>query len=755
VSLLSPFPENPGQIEHHVMRAVTVAEVEPLRVAHKSEEEIDILSVVRRLWDRKLLIWCLTALLALPATAVIFNLTPRYRAEAQVMVDDRKLQVVSLPEVLTGPSVVEETVLSEVQVIASRDLAKTVVEKLDLKSDPEFNPALRTPGLIDAYREKLVDWARRLFGRTAPPAADDAPAAAEARLINAFLQRLTVDPLGRSRVIRIDFDSESPQTAALVVNTVAELYMENQVQAKSDATKKATLWLEDHVAELRQRAEASRIAKEQFRRETGLLQSGAGSTLGTDEAAEVSKQLTAARARQSEAEARLANAKKAIASGNNANLSEVVQAPQIQALRENAAAVRQKIAEFDTTYGPKYPPLERTKAQLVELDQAIADESKRIIRSLSTDLAREKATVDQLTQSLDKVKAALGDSNEAAAKMATLDHELVTNDTLYMLFLDRMKQTELQQGVQQPDSRVISQADPPDQPYFPRRSMLLALALLTAGLISSFVALVLDRRSNTLMGLDQVQPVLGSGSIGFVPMVKRFREKNIPQLFAEDSNLPRFSDAIRNLHARLLVTPAQPARTVMFASALPGEGKSVSAMALALLTAHVGRRAIVVDCDTRRPSVHSTLGLSRSEGLTEYLEGAPLESVIRTVGSPALSVITAGHPVSYPAMLFASPRMKQLLVELENSYDLVVVDCCPVLTAADAVVLAPMVDKTVFLVQWGTTPQKAAERALDLLREAGADVAGTMLSMANPEKMMSHDLGTGFYRKARRYYQAT
>ena len=738
------------------MHVEPIAAAEPLRSSYKSDEAIDILSIAQRLWDRKLLIWCLTAVLALPATAVIFNLTPRYRAEAQVMVEDRKLQVVSLPEVLSGPSAAEDTVLSEVQVIASRDLAKVVVQKLDLKSDPEFNPALRPASGTQAFRQQLTGWLRTLFARSPRAAAEDDPAVADAHLIDAFLERLSVAPLGRSRVIRIDFDSESPKTAALVVNTIAELYKENQVQAKAEATKNATGWLEGHVAELRQRAEDSRLAKEQFRRAAGLLQSGVGTTLSTDEAAEVNKQLTEARARKSEAEARLAYAKKAIAAGNDANLSEIVQSPQIRTLRQDAATLRQKIADLETTFEPKYPLLERTEAQLAALDRVIADESNRIIGSLATDVAREKANVDRLTATLDKVKEALGNSNEAAARMETLNRELASNDTLYMLFLDRMKQTELEQGVQQPDSRIVSRADPPEQPYFPRRATLLALALLTSALVSSFIALALDRQNTTLTGLDQVRPALGSGPIGFVPLIKRFRQQwNIPQLFAEECPVPQFSEAIRNLHARLLVAPSCSARTVMFASALPGEGKSVSSMALALLMANVGRRAIIVDCDTRRPSVHGTLGLSRADGLTEYLEGASLECVVRTVGSPTLSVITAGHPVSHPAVLLASDRMKQLLADLTKSYDIVVIDSCPVLTAADALVLAPLVDKTVFLVQWGRTPQKAAERALELLKGTGADIAGTMLSMVNLQKMMTHDLGASSYKKVQRYYQAT
>ena len=737
--------------------AAPPAQVHSIRHFRDAREEIDVLAVGQRLWRRKFLILCLTALLTVPPAAVILNLTPRYRAEAQVMVEDRKLQIVSMPDVLSAHSPAEDTVLSEVQVITSRDLAKAVVQKLGLKSDPEFNSSLRPLSRVQELERQI---AHSLHGLPFLPArrasAENDEAAAETRIVNAFLDKLTVAPLGRSRVIRIVFESESPTTAALAANTIAELYQENQIRAKANAAKGATQWLESHLAELQEKAEGSRVAREQYRREAGLLQGGKDSTLVTQQAGEINRQLVAARTRESEAAARLAYARAAIAShGNEATLSEIVQSPLIQALRQQEASLRQRIADLQTTFGPKYPRVEQAEAELEGLHQAIAREANRITQSLAADVSREKANVNRMIAMLDGTKDAVGKGNEAEAKMATLDRELMSNEAVYLLFLDRVKQTNLQQGSQQPDSQVVSRADPPERPFFPRSGILLSLALVTSGLASTFTALALDRRNSTLVGLDQVQAALGSGSLGFVPLVKGFRrEWDALQLFSDKGSLPTFSEAIRNLHARLLLASARP-KVVMFASALPGEGKSVSSIALALLIAHSGRRAIIVDCDVRRPHVHRAFGLSRASGLTDYLRGTPFESVVRTVDDLSLDVITAGEPVNHPAPLLASDRMKELLCRLTDEYDLVVIDSSPVLVVSDALVLAPLVDKIVFLVQWARTPQAAAEHAIELLQEAGANIAGTMLSMVNMAKMKAHDLGAGYYRKVQRYYRAT
>lgn len=728
----------------------------PSRFSPTQDEHVDVLGLMQKLWNRKFVILCLTVALIIPAAAFILHLAPKYRAEAEVMVEDRKIHVVALPEVLTGHTLAEDTVLSEIQVVTSRDMAKAVIDKLNLRADPEFNLSLRPASELDKIRAQIMAPVRRLTSdhprrRTAA----ESEAVAETSMVDGFLDKLTVAPAGRSRVMRIIFESESPVTAARVANTVAELYQETQVRAKVELAKQANKWLDGHLAELRQQAENSRLTIQQFREEHGLLQADKDVNLITQQAGEISRQLIGAQARLSEAESRLSYANKGTGRAGDVAIAEVVQSHEIQMLRQQEATQRAKLADLETRHGPKYPTVQQAEAELQDLHQSIARESEHIRQSLVTDVAREKANVAQLSGALEQTKHRLGQANEAEARLVTLDRELSANDNLYTLFLDRVKQTGLQQGVEQPDSQIISRADPPTQPFFPRKGMLLALAVLTSAVISTLTVLAFDRKNSTFRRIDQIYTALGTRSLGLLPMIRAKalgRRAVTLQLSEEQDMRSNYAEAVRSLHARLLLSPGPRPKVVMFASALPGEGKSTASMALAALVSRLGRRAILIDCDMRRPNVHHGFGLSREAGLSNYLQGAPRESVIRTVG-PGLDVVTAGTADLHSADLLASERMKMLLDSCIADYDLTVIDSPPVLAAPDALVLAPRVDKTVFLVQWAKTSQAAAGSGIQLLTEAGADIAGTVLSIVNVAKLAMLDPGASYYKRVHRYCQ--
>lgn len=729
----------------------------PIHMAPDRTQEIDVLAIAHRLWRRKLVILCLTVLLGTPAVAIILNLTPRYRAETQVVVDDRKLQVIGVADVLTGHTISEDTVLSEIQILSSRDLAKSVIARLDLKDDPEFNPSLQPPSRQQRWTAEVVSWLHELpFMPARKPVARVDETELETQIIDGFLGRLSIAPAGRSRVIRIIFESESPSKAALVSNTIADQYLENQVRAKTEAATNATKWLEEHLTEYRQKAEASRLKKEQYRQQAGLIPNGKGSTLLTQDVAAANEQLATAQARLSEAEARLAYVKKAVAtSGGEATLSEIVQSQQIQSLRQQEATILRKIADLETKYGPKYPAIAQAQGELADLRRTIGRETDRIVQSLTTDVLRERSNVERLTALLDRYKSKFGASTEAEAKLLTLEQQQASYDTMFQLFLDRAKQTGLQADSQRPDAQIISRADAPTAPYFPNKRTLIPLATLTSLMLSTAAALALDRKKKGFVAIDQVHTALGSDTLGMMPHVKGMpRRVGLHGFQGGRRASAGFAEAVRSLHVRLLVASARP-KVVMFASALPGEGKTTASAALALLMANIGRRAIIVDTDTRRPEVHRAFGVARGPGLTDYLSGEPLENVVQHVPDRDLDVIAAGRAVSHPADLLDSPRMRSLLTSLANQYDMVIVDSPPIMAVSDSLVVAPLVDKIVFMVRWARTPQPAAERALQLLTDAGADVVGTVLSMVNVERMAAEDPSYGYYRAVHRYYQET
>jgi capsular exopolysaccharide synthesis family protein len=584
------------------------------------------------------------------------------------------------------------------------------------------------------------------------PTHDPAETQKQAELVDMFLGRLNVVSAGHSRVIRITFESTSPETAAQVVNTLADEYLQNQIKIKSDAARSASEWISSRIAVYRDKAEAARIQIERYRRESGLFQANKETTLTGQEAATVNQQLAAARAQEINLQVRLISVRYAVQQGRLDSVPEIVQSATIRAFRQAEETIRTNLASLQIQYGSEHPSIVQARAQLDGVRRSITQEINRIVHGLTDDLEREQTNVARLSAQLTTTKSTAADQNEAAARLVTLDRELASNDALYTMFLDRAKQTELQETTQQADAWVVSHADVPQFPYFPRTSTLLALAMMAAMLASGAIVLALGRKKETLEGIEQTRTALGLNVLGVLPQVRRLpRSPDGRQLYLMRDKRTPFADAMRNLHVRIGVSPTAMPKFVMFASALPGEGKTTTAIAFAVMLANVGRRVIVVDCDSHRPRVHEVLGVSRSPGLTSYLEGADRQSVVHTNSTMSIDVIPAGPSALHPASLLGSARMKDLLGELANQYDVIIIDSPPMLAVPDALVVAPLVDKTLFLVRWGKTPQAAAERAVQLLTEAGASAASAVLSLVDTEKMAAASPEESYRREVERY----
>jgi capsular exopolysaccharide synthesis family protein len=253
-----------------------------------------------------------------------------------------------------------------------------------------------------------------------------------------------------------------------------------------------------------------------------------------------------------------------------------------------------------------------------------------------------------------------------------------------------------------------------------------------------------------------VQSATNTDCLGFLPVLRRFsREDAADRLSGDRLDQSRFGEELRSIYARLRISAEAGPKVIMFASALPQEGKTTCSAAFALMMARSGRRTVIVDCDTRRPQVHTAFGQPRDFGLTDFLHGRSLDEVTHPIGQDArLDMIPAGAEERYQADLFALGRMQLLLATLEAKYDLVILDSPPVIAVPDALILAPLVGKVVFLVQWGKTPQAAATRAIQLLRDAGADVAGSVMTMVDFAEMAATDPSASYYRKVQRYLKA-
>ena len=691
------------------------------------------------LWRRKWLVAGVAFAAVLAAAAIAMSMTPRYTAEAKLRIGLPDSRLTEASSGLAGNAVDSATIQSEQHVLTSRDIAGRVSERLALETLPEFNPRLRDPGLLDRFHP------RKLLQRFAAPAAGPprtGPEAEEARrnrvkelTVNSLLARVSAEPLGRSHVISIGASSEDPALAARIANAFGEIYVEEKLVQRADTLGVANNWLSRHIENLRTKLEVSERAVETYRREHALY-SGRSDTIAAQQLAELNTLVIAAQSKLAEAETRLQQALRTMKNGTSgSSMLEVLRSPIIQSLKQQQAAVAQRAAELSTKYGSKHPNIQNIDAERRDIERQIRTEIDNVVAALRNEASAAKASYEALVANLEKTKEAMGDTKSESIKLRALEREADANRALFQQFLQRVKETEAQRDMEAVNSRLISRAAVPGSPSSPPVAMMIVLALIVGALAGVLLALLLEQMDDTFRTDDDVEIETALPTLSVVPRISNRRLRN-GRVHRQPTS--EYGESLRKLAMSLrLDEPRDGARVVMMASSVANEGKSGICLGLARTMAASGANVIVLDCDWRRPQLHTMVNRKNLAGVGELLNGSirPEDAVFSDPSGAHL--IFAGRLRSRHAHLIFSDRMKGLLQSLSKHYDLVLVDTPPVLIGAEVLHLARLVDMTVYVVRWGKTRREVVLRGLRQLAKMDAPLVGTVLSQVD----------TGRYRR--------
>ncbi len=688
---------------------------------------LDLREMFKVLWRRRWIIGGTVALVAIAGFGVIGQITPRYTASATLMVDPRQANVVDLDQVIAGLPANVETIQSEIEILRSRALAGRVVDALRLTDNPAFNAGL----------------------------AKDQPSVLRNKVMDRFLDGLAVKSVGRSRVIEIDYTSTSPALAANLAQTVAELYLDGQLETKFEATRRASTWLSERMEQLRVDAEASELAVERFK--SAISQNRDPKTLAA-KAQTVAAALVTARTARDEAKDALDKLQKF----EPLRLPEGAPWPsdELQKRYDAVEAMQTELAALSETLGPKHPDRVAAQAKLDDATQRYQGALNALITTAQDRVRASQQKMVELQAEQAQVVNLVDDPAAADVRLNTLKREAQASRALYETFLTRFKETSEQQGLEQADARLISTPDVPATPSYPNKKVLFLLTLVAGfglGLVLAFAA---EQLENGFYSPEQIERLTGLPALGQIPTLASLGVKGeTPESYLMKKPASSYAEAVRSLRTSLMLSGGDhPPRVLLLTSSLPGEGKTTLTLALARLAAMAGERVVVVDADLRRPRVHAALGVENKAGLTEYLCGQlPLDQVISQTDKEGKGVhyMTAGQPSSLATELVRSKAMKALLQTLSQSYSMVIVDGPPVLPVADAKVLSTLVDKVVFVSTWRKTPRAMVQQALKQLRDVGAPLAGLVLNNINMKRHGDYSQGySGYYagKAYRRYY---
>ncbi len=661
----------------------------------------DLLHVVRA--RRRLILGVAAVCVAL--TAIVLMLLPTlYSASAVVMLEQRKNNVADVSSVLTSLPTDPASVQNQIQILTSRDLASRVIDKLGLENDPEFN--------TDAGAGELPG--------------DSAAMAAHERVVTAFLNRLKVENEGLSTAISIGFSARTPEKAAQIANTIAETYVQLQLDTKFAATREATDWLEGRVRDLSRQVQAADGAVERYKAEHNLNEGAQGVPLIDQEISAVSGQLVQARADLAQKQSTLAHVDTLMKSGHGADVSQAVASPLIIQLRSQEAELIRNEADLATRYGPKHPKLIAAQSQKHDLEQKISEEVERVAGSLANDVSVARSQVASLNASLAQAEQQAQAQNFTRVKLKSLEVNATSTHSIYEAFVARLRAIQDQDAIQASDARVISHAAAPNAPSSPHRALIFA-ASIPAGLMLGLLAALMAERFAPAVHTLMRDSMRGVPVLAEIPGVSHARAVDL----VLDWPASPFAQAVTALAYKVAYGAVRGGpRAILIASPQSGEGAATIAVSLARAAAQMGRRVIVLDGNLAAPSVAPIAGFHAvRNGLTEVLSGrAPLsQSLVKDPRSNALllSVAQPRHD-AYPVL--ASVQLARLVDHLRRACDLLLIVAPPVLAQGGTQLLAGYADAVMLVARTDVAPRPAIAAAVDALARIASPPIGIVLA---------------------------
>jgi len=672
-----------------------------------------------------------TALVVFLLTVVVMMSLPRlYSSSAVVMLSERKNNVAEVSSVLSELPTDPSSVQNQIQILSSRDLALQVIAKLKLDADPEFNPALAAPSLVD-------DLLRTLNLRRIDSANDDPRAGGRDAVVNAFLSHLDVEALGLSTSITVSFTSRDPAKAAAIANALVDTYLDDQVATKVEAARKATEWLTDRMHQLSDQVQAQEQAVAEYKAKHNLVDlpnAVEGNSLIDQQIVATNTQLIQAKSDLAEKQATYDRAQAMMRSGDADDISQIVASPLIVQLRTQQADLIRQEGDLSSRYGPNHPKMIAIETQKRDLELKIAQETARLTGSIANDVQVARAQVASIAASLAQAEKQESGDSIARVELNALESNLASTRTTYESFVSRLRATQDQDDILNPESQVISRPPVPAAPSSPHRLLFIGASIPVGLLLGVLLALLAEkfdpaptapdlrpeplRRPAMARPVFQLPPVLAE-----LPATADWRAADLP---LAQPQAP-YSRAISGLLTQVFPGRGGRGRIVALSSPRSDAGKSVIALALARTASRHGLRTVLLDASAGRPVIAPALGYrSITAGLAELLNGAPLSQALLRDPKSSLYVLSAAGRPGAAHLFWSAPKVAELFDYLRRQSDLVVIDAGPVLGSFELAALARYCDRTVLVVP-ADAPQAVLADALAALSAQGVPAPGLVI----------------------------
>lgn len=715
---------------------------------------LDIRAFFLMLWRRKSVIVGMVLIgvsLTVMALAII---KPEYTARSLILVEDSHKGALpaefgSFVDTVKFNSTL---VMNEIEVIRSRNTARKVIEQLDLLGDPELNAGNKnalhaympqTPERNQGY--KSLNLFKDELARLPPEIAEQQMNA----VVTQFLQNLSVRAIAGSYAIQVDYMSRDPSKAALVANTVADIYIEGRLEDRLGASRRLTDWLDGRLRELRDQVRQSELAVADYRARNNLTE-GIRTLVTTEQMSQLNVQLMNAKAALAETKARRSQMDSLNAGGGNIEASgDILKAPFVQQLRAEEADLARMKSDLSRRYGDRHPAMIKVNSDLAATRAKINQEMQKVAASLANEVAVENARVQALQSSLDELKNVSDGENEKTIRLNELQREAESNRLIFDNFLQTYKRSDEQDKLQEAQARVISYAAIPAKPAYPNTWLFLTLGAALSLFLGTFLAFLLEKMDNKFRSASQLEKYCGYPCFALIPAVKSKSQTEILQ-YVLDKPSSTVAEAVRTLRTVMNLRGRQRGdkpKVVTVTSSLPGEGKTTLSGWMGRLAAKSGEKVILIDADLRRPNVHRSFGHANDVTLVDYLTNKKsLKEVVFKDDPSGLHMIFAKSVPNSALDLVGSKRMETLIAALRAEYDLIILDSPASMAVSDARILATYSDATIYTVAWDKTPREVVMSGVKQFSDMGYKQLAFSLTNVDVKRHVRYGYGdTAYY----------
>jgi len=697
------------------------------------ERTIDLRQYLNFVWRNWMFIASVTAFVFLVGLIYLVRASPLYTAATQVLLEQRE-RAPGLDAIVNDGGISDYYLENQLAILRSDSLLRRVAIKELAPSTRESEAAAQSKEDQESAEAAIRDGINRLRGA------------------------LGVSRGGRAQIVTIAITWEDPIRAGQLANAVADAYVVDQLDARLESAKRASGWLSDRLAELRRQLRDSEETVAKFRQEHGLTRSGPTVALNDQQLAELNSKLIAARTDAAEKKARvtfiaeLASGKKTLDSLPDSMLSA---SSVMGALRGKLAEASQREADLLARYNSRHPAVVNIEAEKRDIERSIAAESQRMEQTIKSEYALAKARLDAVEQSMRQATGQGELDNEDAVRLRELERTAAVNKTLFEELLQKAKITDEQATFRARDVRVIMPAQAGGQ-TFPNARRTLLMALFAGLGLGVAGALAIEMLKPGFTSSREVEDALGIPVLGSVSkmnksqLVKDGKSILLP-LYQLHYPLSPFSESMRTLRSGIHMSDVdRPPKVIHVTSSRPGEGKTTIAVSLAISAAFSsGLKVALLDADLRHPTASHFFKLDQEKGLVDLLVGAAtVDDVLRFHKDLKMTVIPAGSKTLNPPDVLGSERMKALITHLRATFDYVVLDTPPVGPVVDPVIVSNLCDKTIFVVQWASTPRELVETSVQQI-SSHKRIAGLVFNYINQNRAKKY--GGEYYHG--KYYE--